>query len=179
VAGKFPAPVVPMARDDEGPRTCLEASCVQTTDRCRRCRRRGASLPHCVSDHDTRFPGSNHRPGRSNWQADLAHSPSSTSRGHRGGLRAGGSATVSRRRQVVPRDCIQLAHRWVTGQILADPAGRAALLWSVSFRSEGRRPVFREVLGALVAAAVGISLVIACNLILLVLAVWRWLRPGR
>ncbi len=63
---------------------------------------------------------------------------------------------------------IQLAHRWVTGQVVADAAGRSVLLWSVSFRPEGRRPVVRELLGALVAALVGITLVIACSLILLV-----------
>ncbi len=62
---------------------------------------------------------------------------------------------------------IELAYRWATGQVIADPTNRAVLLWSTTSRGEGRRWLYRELLGVLLATFVGIGLVVVNNTILL------------
>jgi hypothetical protein len=58
---------------------------------------------------------------------------------------------------------IQLAYRWATGQVVADPNGKAVLLWSVPFRGPVCRSVRRELFGALVAASVGTVMEVVCS----------------
>ena len=62
---------------------------------------------------------------------------------------------------------IQLAYRWATGQVVADPSNRAVLLWSITSRGERRRWLYREPFGVLCATVVGIGLVVINNTILL------------
>jgi GNAT superfamily N-acetyltransferase len=62
---------------------------------------------------------------------------------------------------------IELAYRWATGQVIADPTNRAVLLWSMTSRGVGRRRLCRELSGVLVATVVGICLVVINNTILL------------
>ena len=63
---------------------------------------------------------------------------------------------------------IQLAYRWATGKVLADPHDSAVLLWSERFRGKGRRPLARELYGVLAATSIGLALVIVSSSILLV-----------
>ncbi len=55
---------------------------------------------------------------------------------------------------------IQLAYRWATGHVMADPGNRAVLLWSANHDPERRRRVWPELLG--VVAATGVGLVLLC-----------------
>lgn len=63
---------------------------------------------------------------------------------------------------------IQLAYRWATGRVIADPGKRAVLLWSASHDPEGRRRVGPELLGAVAATGVGVALLCVSSAILLV-----------
>jgi GNAT superfamily N-acetyltransferase len=63
---------------------------------------------------------------------------------------------------------IQLAYRWATGQVIADPGNRAVLLWSANHDPEGRRRLVPELLGAVAATGVGVALLCVSSAILLV-----------
>ncbi len=63
---------------------------------------------------------------------------------------------------------IQLAYRWATGQVMAEPGDRAVLLWSASTAPDGRRRLGSELLGAVAATAVGVVLLCLSSAILLV-----------
>src|SRR5580658_7481650 len=71
---------------------------------------------------------------------------------------------------------IQLAYRWATGQVVADPTNRAVLLWSVTSKGLARHWLYREPFGVLLASFVGIGLVVVNYTILLlplgVVLVW-------
>lgn len=62
---------------------------------------------------------------------------------------------------------IQLAYRWATGRVVADPSDRSVLLWSVVSRAERDRNVSLELCGILAATAVGCVLVVISSAILL------------
>jgi|GEM_PF-2586528 GNAT superfamily N-acetyltransferase len=58
---------------------------------------------------------------------------------------------------------IQLSYRWATGQLVADPTGRAVLLWSAPSQSGTSRSLCRQLLGVVTATMVGVVLVLVCN----------------
>jgi hypothetical protein len=62
---------------------------------------------------------------------------------------------------------IQLAYRWPTEQILAEPRDRAVLLWSMS-HSPRRTHHSREVLGVMAGVVIGIALFAVSNTLLLI-----------
>ena len=62
---------------------------------------------------------------------------------------------------------IQLAYRWATGRIVADPDNRAVLLWSDSLDWE-RRYLARELIGVLTATLVGIVMLAITSALLVV-----------
>ena len=63
---------------------------------------------------------------------------------------------------------IQLAYRWATGQVMADPGNRAVLLWSTTHDTEDRRRLWPKFLGLVVATGVGFVLLCVSSAILLV-----------
>jgi hypothetical protein len=63
---------------------------------------------------------------------------------------------------------IQLSYRWAAGQLMADPKGRAVLLWSVPSGPRTSRSLCRRLFGVLTATTVGIVMVLVCNGVLLV-----------
>jgi hypothetical protein len=63
---------------------------------------------------------------------------------------------------------IQLSYRWAAGQLMADPKGRAVLLWSAPSGSRASRSFCRQLFGVLTATTVGIVMVLVCNGMLLV-----------
>jgi hypothetical protein len=62
---------------------------------------------------------------------------------------------------------IQLAYRWSTGQVVADPSDRAVLLWSAASREGWRGSIHRQLLGVVAATSAGMALAIVGNAILL------------
>lgn len=62
---------------------------------------------------------------------------------------------------------IQLAYRWPIGQIAADPADQAVLLWSTRFAAGGKRSLGRQLCGVLAATVTGVVLVLIGNAMLL------------
>ncbi len=65
---------------------------------------------------------------------------------------------------------IEIAYRWPTGQILAADDDRAVILWSPASFGGDRRDLWSELLGVVVATAVGSAIVIA-GILLLVLPI--------
>ncbi len=62
---------------------------------------------------------------------------------------------------------IQLAYRWATGRIVADPDDRAVLLWSEPLDWEGRS-LARELIGVFTATVVGIVMLVVTSALLVV-----------
>jgi hypothetical protein len=62
---------------------------------------------------------------------------------------------------------IQLSYRWATGQLAAEPKGRAVLLWSTPSRSGKTCSLCRQLFGVATAAMVGVVLVLVCSAVFL------------